>query len=191
MVEDSETVFFEKSNMAGWIYLSRPGRMNALSAQSVRDIWKQLARAEADPEVRALVFTGRGEAFCAGMDMAGLESANPMNARRRSREIQMLTCRISELPLPTVAAVNGVAMGAGLEICLACDLDCHGPWAVFPGRGGRSGSRCKKRGDRHTGLRGSRGPIVAFHLLRRPSLPHGLESPGHCRVSSGAWSKRL
>lgn len=122
MAAESETIFFEKKNMAGWIYLSRPERMNALSPQCVRDIWKQLARVEADPEVRVLVFTGRGEAFCAGMDMAGLESANPMTARRRSREIQMLTGRIAELPLPTVAAVNGVAMGAGLEICLACDL---------------------------------------------------------------------
>jgi enoyl-CoA hydratase len=122
MVEESEGISFEKKKTAGWIYFSRPERMNALSPRSMRAIWAQLARVEADPGIRALVFTGKGEAFCAGMDMAGLEQANPLAARRRSREIQMLTNRIADFSLPTIAAVNGVAMGVGLEICLACDL---------------------------------------------------------------------
>lgn len=122
MAEESDTILFERRGAAGWIIFSRPERMNALSPQTVRALWSQLAKVEADPEIRVLVLTGQGDAFCAGMDMAGLQSANPMTARRRSREIQMLTGRIAELSLPTIAAVNGVAMGAGLEICLACDL---------------------------------------------------------------------
>jgi enoyl-CoA hydratase len=122
MAEDSETIFFEKKGTTGWVYFSRPERMNAFSPQSMRDIWTQLARVEADAGIRVLVFTGRGDAFCAGMDMAGLQQANPLTARRRSRETQMLTNRIAELSLPTIAAVNGVAMGVGLEVCLACDL---------------------------------------------------------------------
>jgi len=122
MAEDSDTVLFERRGIAGWAIFSRPERMNALSPQTVRALWAQLAKVEADPEIRVLVLSGQGGAFCAGMDMAGLEQANPMAARRRSREIQMLTGRIAELSLPTIAAVNGVAMGAGLEICLACDL---------------------------------------------------------------------
>ena len=72
--------------------------------------------------MRTAVFTGRGSAFCAGMEMTGMESSSPLVARRRSRGMQMLTNRIAELSLPTIAAVNGVAMGVGLEICLACDL---------------------------------------------------------------------
>jgi len=122
MAENRDTVFFEKKSRTGWIYFSRPERLNALSTESMRAIWTHLARLEADPAIRVLVFTGQGDAFCAGMDMAGLESATPLAARRRSREIQMLTNRIADLSLPTIAAVNGVAMGVGLEICLACDL---------------------------------------------------------------------
>ncbi len=122
MPDDGNTVFFEKKKTAGWITFSRPERMNALSTQSIRETLTYLAKAEADPEIRVLVLTGQGGAFCAGMDMTGLESASPMAARRRSREIQTLTNRIAELSLPTIAAVNGVAMGAGLEVCLACDL---------------------------------------------------------------------
>ena len=122
MAENRDTVFFEKKSRTGWIYFSRPERLNALSTESIRAIWTHLARLEADPGIRVLVFTGQGDAFCAGMDMAGLESATPLAARRRSREIQMLTNRIADLSLPTIAAVNGVAMGVGLEICLACDL---------------------------------------------------------------------
>jgi enoyl-CoA hydratase len=122
MAEDDDSILFERRGEAGWIIFSRPERMNALAPQTVRALWAQLAKVEADPGIRVLVLTGQGDAFCAGMDMAGLEQANPMTARRRSREIQMLTGRIAELSLPTIAAVNGVAMGAGLEICLACDL---------------------------------------------------------------------
>ncbi len=122
MAEGSDTIFFEKRGGAGWLYFSHPGRMNALSSQGMRAAWAQLSRVEVDADVRALVFTGHGDAFCAGMDMAGLEQAGPLLARRRAREAQAFTARIAEFPLPTIAAVNGVAMGLGLEICLACDL---------------------------------------------------------------------
>jgi enoyl-CoA hydratase len=134
MSEQKEAIYFEKRGRTGWIYFSRPERMNAFSPQSMRAVWAQLARVEADPGIRVLVFTGEGEAFCAGMDMAGLERANPLTARRRSREIQMLTSRIADFSLPTIAAVNGVAMGVGLEVCLACDLvvASHAARFAFP-----------------------------------------------------------
>jgi enoyl-CoA hydratase len=122
MAEGKETIILEKRGSAGWVFFSRPERMNALSPESIRGLWASLAKLEADPEVRVVVFTGQGEAFCAGMDMAGLEKSTPLAARRRSREIQMLTNRIADMSLPTIAAVNGVAMGAGMEICLACDM---------------------------------------------------------------------
>jgi len=122
MTEEKDTVVFEKKGRAGWLYFSRPERMNALSSASMRSIWSHLSKVEADPEIRVVIITGRGESFCAGMDMAGMERSTPLAARRRSREVQMLTNRIADLSLPTVAAVNGVAMGVGLEICLACDL---------------------------------------------------------------------
>lgn len=128
---EEKVIAWEVRGGAGWVYFSRPARLNALTRGSLRELWSCLNSLEADPGVRAVVFTGRGTAFCAGMDMAGLESATPMAARRRSRELQMITGRIAELTLPTIAAVNGVAMGAGLEICLSCDLALATPAARF------------------------------------------------------------
>jgi len=123
MADNVDTVIFEKKGNAGWIIFSRPERMNALAPESLREMWQILSQLEADPEVRVAVFTGQGDrAFCAGMEMAGMESSPPLTARRRSRQLQMLTNRIAEYSLPTIAAVNGVAMGAGLEICLSCDF---------------------------------------------------------------------
>ena len=123
MADNVKTVIFEKKGSAGWITFSRPERMNALAPESLREMWQILSQLEADPEVRAAVFTGHGDkAFCAGMEMSGMENSPPLTARRRSRQLQMLTNRIAEYSLPTIAAVNGVAMGAGLEICLACDF---------------------------------------------------------------------
>ena len=96
--------------------------MNALSPESVRALWGALSGLEADSEIRVMVITGAGEAFCAGMELAGLEGMTPLAARRRCREVQALTGRISDSPLPVIAAVNGVAMGAGLELCIASDF---------------------------------------------------------------------
>ncbi|MEW6552731.1 MAG: enoyl-CoA hydratase/isomerase family protein [Actinomycetota bacterium] len=169
MAEDSDTVLFERRGVAGWIVFSRPERMNALSPQMVRAMWAQLAKVEADPEVRVLVLTGQGDAFCAGMDMAGLEQANAMAARRRSREIQMLTGRIAELSLPTIAAVGGVAMGAGLEICLACDLAVASEGARFAFPEARLGMiPCgggTQRLARVVGLRRARDMIFSGRIL--------------------------
>ncbi|MDY6795354.1 MAG: enoyl-CoA hydratase/isomerase family protein [Actinomycetota bacterium] len=123
MVETSKGLIFEKMEKAGWITISRPERMNALASESLREFYLYLGKMEADPEVKVAVITGEGDkAFCAGMDMVGMEKSAPLVARRRSREIQMLTNRIDSYSLPTIAAVNGIAMGVGLEICMSCDF---------------------------------------------------------------------
>ncbi len=105
--------------------------MNALTQQSIRALWSALGALEGDREVKALVVTGTGEAFCAGMELAGLDKSAPLAARRRCRELQALMGRVADSPLPVIAAVNGVAMGAGLELCLACDLALASPRAKF------------------------------------------------------------
>ena len=179
MAEARETITFEKMGQAGWVYFSRPDRMNALAPASLRELWSVIGKLEGDAGIRAAVFTGRGEAFCAGLEMAGMEKISPLAARRRSREIQMLTNRIAELSIPTIAAVNGVAMGAGLEICLACDLAIASTTARFafpeirlgmiPFGGGT------QRLARLIGLRRAREMILAGRILTAPeALDWGL-----------------
>lgn len=130
-MEERGSIAWEVVGGAGWVYFNRPERLNALPPGSVRDLWACLNALESRGEVRAVVFSGRGEAFCAGMELSDLEGATPLAARRRAREAQMITNRIAELTVPTIAAVNGVAMGLGLEICLACDLALATPSARF------------------------------------------------------------
>lgn len=122
METESGGVRLERREEAGWLILSRPERMNSLDSRAIREIWSLLNKLEAERDIRAVVITGEGDRyFCAGMEMVGMERASPLAARRRSREAQLITRRISECSLPVVAAVNGTAMGLGLEICLACD----------------------------------------------------------------------
>lgn len=130
-MEERSSIAWEVIDGAGWVYFDRPERLNALRRGSARELWACLNALESRSEVRAVVFTGRGDAFCAGMELGELEGATPLAARRRAREAQMITERIAELSLPTIAAVNGVAMGLGLEICLACDLALATPGARF------------------------------------------------------------
>ncbi|MBC7246160.1 MAG: enoyl-CoA hydratase/isomerase family protein [Actinobacteria bacterium] len=162
-------IAWEARDGAGWVYFSRPGKLNALTQGALRELWGCLNALETDPAVRAVVFTGRGTAFCAGMDMAGLEKAAPMAARRLSRELQAVTGRIAELSLPTIAAVNGVAMGAGLEICLACDLALATPAARFAFAEARLGmlpyGGGTQRLARLVGLRHAREMVLAGRVV--------------------------
>ena len=200
MSEEKETIEFEKKDSSGWFYFSRPERMNALSPDSIRELWTKMSKLEADPEIKVAVFSGRGEAFCAGMDMAGLERATPLAARRRSREIQMLTNRIADFSMPTIAAVNGVAMGVGLEICLACDMVIASEAARFafpdvklgmiPCGGGT------QRLARLVGLRRARdmiftGRILDADLAQRWGLVNEVAGPGELSGKVEDLAERL
>lgn len=104
------------------IVLDRPERLNAVNAQLVEELLRCLRAAER-PEVRAVVLTGRGRAFCAGSDLADNfgEGALPAEANlRASRHPLLLAMR--SLRKPIITAVNGVAAGIGISIALAGDL---------------------------------------------------------------------
>lgn len=98
--------------------LDAPERRNALTLGLVDEIGEALDRLEADPAVRALVVTGTPPAFCAGADLAHLGSSQ----REGLLRIYEGFLRFARSPLPTVAAVNGAAVGAGVNLALSCDL---------------------------------------------------------------------
>ncbi len=104
--------------------LDQPERRNALSDELARDFREQLAAVRAEPAVRSLVVTGAGTAFCAGADLGSLAQGAGSAAQRRALlgEYYRTFLDLRSLPLPTVAAVNGAAIGAGLNLALCCDL---------------------------------------------------------------------
>jgi 2-(1,2-epoxy-1,2-dihydrophenyl)acetyl-CoA isomerase len=116
----------ERSGAVVTLTLDRPDRGNALTAQLKTELLDAVATAGADREVRAVVLTGAGKAFCAGQDLA--EHADALQADPASAFATIedhyapIVTALATMPKPVVAAINGACAGAGLGIALACDL---------------------------------------------------------------------
>jgi len=112
------------------ITLDRPEAKNALTVEMRDEIVAKVRAARADPEVRALLITGAGDAFCAGMDLSASTMANAGSPEFETRStaealrigVQSFIKELWELDKPTVAAVNGAAVGPGAHLALACDF---------------------------------------------------------------------
>jgi len=105
------------------ITVTRPDKLNALNAAVLDDLAGAVARSETDPGLRSVVLTGAGEkAFIAGADIGELSKLSPLEGREHARRGQALFDRVSSLPVPTIAAINGFAYGGGLELAMACSL---------------------------------------------------------------------
>ncbi len=119
------TVTWEAVDGVGVVTLNRPEKLNAFNRELFADLAALLGRAEADEGVKALVVTGAGRAFSAGGDREGHPSwktSDPIIRAEYVREAQRITLAIRHMPKPVIAAVNGVAMGAGLDLAMACDM---------------------------------------------------------------------
>jgi enoyl-CoA hydratase/carnithine racemase len=109
--------------------LNRPRRKNALNGELWAALREQLTVARDDTDVRALVITGAAGDFCAGADLSGGVSAgHPLDRMRGVNEVALM---LHELPIPSVAKVDGVAVGAGWNLALGCDLVVSTPTARF------------------------------------------------------------
>ena len=110
--------------------LSHPARRNALNIALSGLLEEAVHAAEADEGVGAVVVTGEDPAFCAGGDLAELATAGPAQLKT----VYAGFLALAQCPLPTIAAVNGAAVGAGLNLALAADLRLAGPRASFDSR---------------------------------------------------------
>ena len=125
---------FVKAQQEGQILiltLDRPEALNALNAQVLDDLSAALDAVDVNA-VRCLIFTGAGDrAFAAGADIAAMANMEPDEAAAFSRRGNDLFRRIETFPLPTIAAVNGYALGGGCELSMACDMRLCSENAVF------------------------------------------------------------
>lgn len=112
------------------VTLNDPARRNAITPRLADELAEALTALAADDAARAMVITGDGPAFCAGADRGALRKADEPLLRR----IYSAFLTVRDLPMPTVAAVNGPAVGAGLNLALACDVRIAGHSAVFDSR---------------------------------------------------------
>src|SRR5262249_15114340 len=147
--------------------------LNALDVQTLRELGAALDEVRADADVRALVVTGAGDrAFCAGADIAAMAAMPGPGGHGYSQLGHEVLARLDTLDVPAVAAVNGVALGGGLELALACDLILAGERArvglpeitlgIIPGFGGT------QRLAQRVGLGRARDLIYTGRMLRAP-----------------------
>jgi enoyl-CoA hydratase/carnithine racemase len=120
--------------------LARPEQRNAIDAELATALRDAFEAAADDPAVRAVILTGEGKAFSAGGDLSRFERDwDPREFRHDSHRLTQLVSLVERLEKPTVAAVNGVATGAGTQLALACDVRLMAASARFVYREGRLG----------------------------------------------------
>jgi len=121
-----ETITFAVEDGVAQLTLNRPDKLNSVTALMLKEICEVLDIAETDDTIRALLLTGEGRGFCAGQDLneraVSAGGARPdLGVTVRDGYAPMIS-RLYNLPIPTIAAVNGTAAGAGANIALACDI---------------------------------------------------------------------
>lgn len=129
---EPQTILFEKRpGGVGLLTINRPQVRNALNAAAFAALEELLDAAAADKSLLGLVVTGRGGAFAAGADLSEIKDDGIEENRAYSKLGQDVMGRLEALPIPTVAAVNGHALGGGCELALACDIRIAGEAAKF------------------------------------------------------------
>ena len=116
------TVIIETEGPIAILRISRPAAMNALNTDVLEDLERALERAEADPAIRVIILTGEGNAFVAGADIKEMVTKTPLEARAFTQLGHRVFRRIEEMDAIVIAAINGYALGGGMEMALACDI---------------------------------------------------------------------
>ena len=119
----SKTVLLEVKNSIGYITINRPEALNALSSQVLTDFNDVLDQVEQSEEIRVVIVTGAGEkAFVAGADIKEMDLMSPIQAFEYMTFANNTFTRLSDLRQPTIAVLNGYALGGGMELALSTDI---------------------------------------------------------------------
>ncbi|REK61798.1 MAG: enoyl-CoA hydratase [Brevibacillus sp.] len=141
------SVLLRKEGAVGVLTLNRPEVYNCLNLETLFTLRRLIAEIDADREIRAVVVTGAGEkAFCSGADLKERRTMTELQVQLYIRTIRDTFSELERLPKPVIAAINGVALGGGTELALACDLRVMSETAqmgltetslgIIPGAGG-------------------------------------------------------
>src|SRR5437899_5444068 len=118
-----ENVKLEKKNQIAYVTIDRPKVLNALNMATMEELQQVFTDLAADREVRVVILTGGGEkAFVAGADINELQKNNPVEAKAYTHRGQAVLDLIENLGKPVIACVNGLALGGGCEIAMACTM---------------------------------------------------------------------
>ena len=120
----SDEILYEVDGHVATITTNRPERYNSLNYEAYRLLTKYMSEADADPEVRAIIWTGNGRGFCTGDDVKELlgEGAQELSRRIATGELELPGVPMLRSETPIIAAVNGAAVGYGMELALLADV---------------------------------------------------------------------
>lgn len=140
-------VILDTNDSLATVTINRPDKLNSFDFETLVQLESTVEKIQLDRNIRAIIFTGAGEkAFSAGADLKERKTLTENEVRRNVSKIRRIFTMIEEMPQPTIAAINGYALGGGFELALACDFRyavekaklglTEVSWAIIPGAGG-------------------------------------------------------
>jgi enoyl-CoA hydratase/carnithine racemase len=130
-----ESILIRKDGPVMRVILNRPDKMNALNGEMFAKLLRVAEEIAADASLRVVIISGEGRAFCAGGDLSGVHEKNAGADKAALiagfRKMQGIFDRLEAIPVPTIAAINGFALGAGLQLALVCDFRIAAASAVL------------------------------------------------------------
>ncbi|MFO7930826.1 MAG: enoyl-CoA hydratase/isomerase family protein [Thermodesulfobacteriota bacterium] len=118
-----ETILLDTADGVATITVNRPKALNALNSQVIKELQAAVEEIEKNEDITAVIITGAGEkAFVAGADISELAELNPVSAKHFASRGHQVMLKLENLAIPVIAAVNGFALGGGLELALSCDF---------------------------------------------------------------------
>lgn len=196
-----ENLLYERKERVGTITVNRPERLNALNVRTIQELAAVLVEAAEDPEVRVVILTGAGEkAFVAGADINELAQMTPVSGRETALRGQAVFHKLETLGKPSIAAINGFALGGGCELALACSIRLASRTAklgqpevklgIIPGYGGtqRLARLCGKGVAHELCLTGE---MISAEEAQRMGLVNHVYEPAELLPAAVAMAKKI
>lgn len=196
-----QSLLYAKQDRIGTVTFNRPAQLNALNRQSLDELSAVLDEASHDHEVRVLILTGSGEkAFIAGADINEIAQQTPVGGRETALFGQSVFRKLETLGKPTIAAINGFALGGGCELALACSIRLASRAAklgqpevklgISPGYGGtqRLARLCGSGVAHELCLTGE---MISAEEAQRIGLVNHVYEPGELLAAAGALAKKI